>query len=44
MEKIKDTNAKYVIPEVQVVELTTERLICDSPGGAGGGGEEPEGD
>jgi len=37
----------YQTPEVVVVELTTERIICESPGGtggAGGGGEEPGGD
>ncbi len=34
----------YQIPEVEVVEITTEGFICQSPGGAGGGGEQGGGD
>lgn len=33
----------YQIPEVEVVEITTESFICQS-GGAGGGGEQGGGD
>lgn len=33
----------YQIPEVEVVEITTEGFICES-GTAGGGGEQGGGD
>ncbi len=34
----------YQIPEVEVVEITTESFICQSGGGAGGGGEQGGGE
>ena len=29
----------YIIPSAEVIELKTERIICESPGG--GGNEDP---
>ena len=39
-----DTKTIYEVPEVEVDELTTEGIICQSGGTAGGGGEVPDGD